>query len=104
MDKLGVKHQLCIFHLFKTIKNSVYKILKPKKITTQEKNKFMPLFHRIKKTYSTHTPKKTAPQRLKALLEKFNDIPKVLQRYITKKKRIIPDFQRLTHFMRSPFI
>jgi predicted RNA-binding protein len=25
MDKLGVKHQLCIFHLFKMIGNSVYK-------------------------------------------------------------------------------
>ncbi|MEG3225550.1 MAG: hypothetical protein BME94_08620, partial [Methanobacteriales archaeon Met13] len=62
---------------------------------------------------------KTAIQRLEALLEKFNDIPQVLQRYLTKK--ILPDFQsrrqlfdfrafkiidfeRLTHFMRDPLI
>ena len=63
----------------------------------------MPLFHRIKKkTYSAHTNEETAIKRLKALLGKFDDIPKVLQRYLTKK--IFPDFQRLTHFMKGHFI
>lgn len=62
----------------------------------------MPLFHRIKKkTYSAHTNEETAIKRLEALLEKFDDISKVLQRYLTKK--ILFDFQRLTHFMRGPF-
>lgn len=101
MDKLGVKHQLCIFHLFKMIGNSVYKILKSKKATKQEKISLCLYFTELKNIFRTYN-EETAIQRLKALLDKFDDIPKVLQRYLTKK--ILPDFQRLTHFMRSPFI
>ena len=101
MDKLGVKHQLCIFHLFKMIGNSVYKILKSKKVTRQEKISLCLYFTELKNIFRTYN-EETAIQRLETLLEKFNDIPKVLQQYLTKK--ILPDFQRLTHFMRSPFI
>lgn len=101
MDKLGVKHQLCIFHLFKMIGNSVYKILKSKKPTKQEKISLCLYFTELKNIFRTYN-EETAIQRLETLLDKFDDIPKVLQRYLTKK--ILPDFQRLTHFMRSPFI
>lgn len=101
MGKLGVKHQLGIFHLFKMIRNSVHKILKSKKVTRQKKISLCPYFTELKNIFHTYN-EETAIQRLKTLLEKFNDIPKVLQRYLNKK--ILPDFQRLTHFMRSTFI
>ncbi|MEG3224750.1 MAG: hypothetical protein BME94_04255 [Methanobacteriales archaeon Met13] len=101
MDKLGVKHQLCIFHLFKMIGNNVHKILKSKKVTRDEKIRLCLYFTDIKNIFRTYN-EKTAIKRLEALLEKFNDIPQVLQRYLTKK--IIPDLQRLTHFMKNPLI
>ncbi|MEG3224205.1 MAG: hypothetical protein BME94_01445 [Methanobacteriales archaeon Met13] len=40
-----------------------------------------------------------AKTRLEQLLNKFDDTPSVLQKFITKK--IIPDFYRLTEFMRD---
>ena len=40
-----------------------------------------------------------ATQRLERLLDKFNNIPKFLQKFI--KNKIVPDFQRLTQFTRN---
>ncbi|MBW4256416.1 transposase [Methanobacterium sp. YSL] len=101
MDKISVKHQLCIFHLFKMIGNSVHKILKSKNVSKREKITLCLYFTDIKNIFRTYN-EETSINRLETLLDKFKDIPKVLQRYLTKK--ILPDFQRLTHFMRSPFI
>jgi hypothetical protein len=40
--------------------------------------------------------------RLEEILTKFKDIPKLLQKFITRK--IIPDIQRLIHYTRNPLI
>jgi transposase-like protein len=101
MDKLGVKHQLCIFHLFQMIGRAVYKILKSKKASKRDKISLCLYFTEIKEIFRTYD-EETAINRLEKLLKKFSDIPRILQRYITKK--IIPDFTRLTHYMRDPLI
>lgn len=49
MDKIGVKHQLCIFHLFKMIGNSAHKILKSKNVSKREKIRLCLYFTDIKK-------------------------------------------------------
>lgn len=83
------------------IGNSVHKILKSKNVPKREKITLCLYSTDIKNILRTHN-EKTSINRLKTLLDKFKDIPKVLQQYPTKK--ILPDFQRLTHFMRNPFI
>lgn len=83
------------------IGNSVHKILKSKNVPKREKITLCLYSTDIKNILRTHN-EKTSINRLKTLLDKFKDIPKVLQQYLTKK--ILPDFQRLTHFMRNPFI
>lgn len=101
MDELKVKHQLCIFHLFKMIGNKLYKTLKSKKTPKRSKINICLYFTYIKETFRTYN-EKTAEKRLKNLLDKFKNIPYVLRQFIENK--IIPDFQRLTHFMRDPMI
>ncbi|MBM4241492.1 MAG: ISNCY family transposase [Euryarchaeota archaeon] len=96
-DSFRVIHQQCIFHLYKMIGVSVYKILKDKTIPRQVKIRLVLYFTEIKNIFRTFN-EKTAIKRLETLLEKFDDIPKVLQGFIIKK--IIPDFQRLTQFLR----
>lgn len=100
-DEFGVIHQQCIFHLYKMIGIPVYRILKDKKVDKQDKMRLILYFTEIKNIFRTFN-EKTAIQRLKTLLNKFQDIPIVLQRFITKK--IIPDWQRLTQYMRHPYI
>lgn len=101
IDKIGAKHQLCIFHLYKMIGNAVYKKLKSKKLTPQEKITLVLYFTDIKNIFRTYH-EETAIEKLEELLNHKNKIPQVLRRYITKN--VIPDFQRLTHFMRNPLI
>ena len=96
MDYFGVKHQLCIFHLFKMIGDKVYKKLRSKKLTEREKISLCLYFTYIKNIFRTHDIK-TSDQRLKRLLNDFDRIPRLLQRFI--KHKIIPDYKRLTQFM-----
>jgi transposase-like protein len=46
MDELKVKHQLCIFHFYKMIGDKLYKILRSKKTSEDEKNKIKDIFQR----------------------------------------------------------
>jgi transposase-like protein len=98
IDELGANHQLCIFHLFKMIGNTVYKKLKSKKLTPPEKVTLCLYFTDIKNIFRTYN-QETAIKRLEQLLSHKNRIPPVIRRYLIKK--IIPDFQRLTHFTRD---
>ena len=49
MDELNVKHQLCIFHFYKMIGDRLYKLLRSKKTSEDEKNKIKEIFQRNKK-------------------------------------------------------
>ncbi|MCK9152629.1 IS66 family transposase, partial [Methanobacterium alcaliphilum] len=101
IDKSGAKHQLCLFHLFKMISDKIYHSSHSNKISKRDKKRLDKYFKEIQEIFNTNN-EKVAINRLEQLLTKFNDIPKVLQRIITKK--IIPDFQRLTQFMQDPNI
>jgi transposase-like protein len=100
-DNFGVIHQQCIFHLYKMIGKLVYPILRKKTIKRQDKIRLALYYTEIKNIFRTFN-ENTAIQRLETLLEKYNKILKVLQKFI--KNKIIPDFQRLTQFMRHPHI
>jgi len=79
----------------------VYKILKYRTVPRQEKIRLCLYFTEIKNIFCTFD-EKTAIKSLKIILEKFEDIANVLQGFIAKK--ILPDFQRLTQFMRHLYI
>ncbi len=98
MDHIGVKHQLCIFHLFKMIGDKIYKQLRSKKLTNREKISLCLYFTDIKNIFRTYDLK-TSNKRLKKLLNDFDRIPSVLQRFI--KQKILPDYKRLTNFMEN---
>ncbi|MDP3486278.1 MAG: hypothetical protein Q8S06_12315 [Methanobacteriaceae archaeon] len=98
MDNIGVKHQLCIFHLFKMIGDKIYKQLRSKKLTNREKISLCLYFTDIKNIFRTYDLK-TSNKRLNNLLNDFDRIPSVLQRFI--KQKILPDYKRLTNFMEN---
>lgn len=98
MDNLGAVHQLCIFHLSKMIGEGVYDILRSKKASRRDKIKLCLYFTDIKNIFRTYD-ENVAIERLERLLSEYDNIPRVLQRYIRKK--ILPDFERLTLFMRD---
>jgi len=101
IDELGVKHQLCIFHFYKMISDRLYKLLRSKKTSEDEKTRLKRYFKEIQEIFNTKNSE-TATNNLEELLSHFNDIPRLLQRFITKK--LLPDFIRLTHFTRNPLI
>jgi len=98
-DKLGVIHQKCIFHLLKNIKDEIYPILRSKTVSDEDKMRLRFYFREIKHIFNTNV-EKIATQRLERLLDKFEEIPGVLQNFV--KDRIVPDFQRLTQYTRNP--
>jgi len=98
MDYIGVKHQLCIFHLFKMIGDKVYKKLHSKKLRNREKISLCLYFTDIKNIFRTQNPK-TSYEKLNKLLKDFDKIPRLLRRFI--KLKIIPDYKRLTTFMKN---
>jgi hypothetical protein len=101
MDELKVKHQLCIFHFYKMIGDKLYKILRSKKISEDEKTRLKLYFKEIREIFDA-TNYETASNLLDELLSNLNDIPPFLQKFITKK--ILPNLNRLTQFMHNPKI
>jgi transposase-like protein len=101
MDELGVKHQLCIFHFYKMIGDKLYKLLRSKKTSEDEKTRLKKYFKEIRQIFDTKNYE-TASNLLEELLSHFDNIPHVLQRFITKK--ILPNLNRLTQFMHDPKI
>ena len=101
IDRLGANHQLCIFHLFKMIGDDLNKIIRYKNLSNMDKINLLLHFTEIKEIFRTYDYN-IAIKRLETLLDRFNDVPPVLQRYIRKK--ILPDFGRLTAFMRDGLI
>ena len=101
IDNLGAVHQLCIFHLFKMIGTDVYDALRSKKASYRDKIKLCLYFTDIKNIFRTYD-ENVAIKRLEKLLDEYDDIPRVLRGYIRKK--ILPDFERLTQFMRDGLV
>ena len=59
----------------------------------------MLVFYRDKGDIQDLTIEYIAMERLERLLDKYDDVSPLLQGYIRKKT--LPDFERLTHFMRN---
>jgi hypothetical protein len=78
------------------IGDKIYKKMRSKKLTEREKISLCLYFTDIKNIFRAHDIK-TSDQRLKRLLNDFDRIPRLLQRFI--KQKIIPDYKRLTQFM-----
>ena len=83
------------------IGDKLYKLLRSKKTSDDEKTKLKKYFKEIRKIFDTNNYK-TATKDLEELLKCFDDIPRVLQRFITKN--ILPNLNRLTQFMQNPKI
>ena len=81
IEKLGALHQLCIFHLFKMIGKDVYDRLKSKVVSYRNKIKLCIYFTKIKEIFRTYDLN-VAIERLNKLLDKYDDIPRVLQKWI----------------------
>jgi len=101
MDELGVKHQLCIFHFYKMIGDRLYKLLRSKKTSEEEKTRLKKYFKEIQEIFDAQNYE-TASNLLGELLSHFDNIPHILQRFITKK--ILPNLNRLTQSMHDPKI
>lgn len=100
MDKLEIKHQLCIFHLYKLIGNDVFKKLKSKFVSYREKINMCLTFTEIKEIFRTYDVS-IAINRLQNLIDGIKKIPYALYRSIDKITR---DFNRLTLFMVDGFV
>jgi hypothetical protein len=97
MDELKINHQLCIFHLYKLIGKDIFPKLRSKFIS---KIRLCILFTEIKEIFRTYNTN-IANERLNILIEKSNEIPRVINKFIQK---IEEDFERLTLFMRDGFV
>jgi transposase-like protein len=100
MDELKINHQLCIFHLFKMIGKKIFPKLRSKFISNTNKIRLCIIFTEIKEIFRTFDLN-IAINRLNILLEKSNEVPRVLNKFISKIK---DDFERLTLFMRDGFV
>jgi hypothetical protein len=96
--ELGVKHQLCIFHFYKMISDRLYKLLISKKTSEEGKTRLKKHFKEIREIFDAQNYE-TASNLLEELLSCFDNIPRLLQRFITKK--ILPDFNRLTQSIQN---
>ena len=95
MDELKIKHQLCIFHLYKLIGKDVYKKLKSKFIGSREEISLCLAFTKIKEVFRTYDIN-IAINRLQEIISNIEEIPQLLHKSIDK---IVKDFERLTWFM-----
>lgn len=79
----------------------VYAALQSKRHSYRDKIKFCLYFTAIKNVFRTDDPQ-VAQERLERLLDDYWDIPRGLRGFIAGK--ILPDFERLTLFMRDGLV
>jgi transposase-like protein len=85
MDELNVKHQLCIFHLYKMINDKLHILLRSKKTSEDEKTRLKLYFKEIREIFDT-TDYETALNLLDEPLSNLDDIPIFLRRFHNKKR------------------
>ncbi|HDS46095.1 MAG TPA: hypothetical protein ENN68_08450 [Methanomicrobia archaeon] len=83
------------------IGDRVYRALQSKRYSYREKIKLCIYFTAIKDIFRTDDPQ-VAQERLERLLDDYNNVPRVLRGFVTGK--LLPDFERLTLFMRDGFV
>ena len=90
-DEIGVKHQLCIFHLFQTINHKIKVYCRQNKINGKEKYHIYENAEKLKNCFRQNS-KKEAIEKFKQYLQNYNAIPVVLKDFI--RKHIINHFHR----------
>jgi hypothetical protein len=83
------------------IGDKLYKLLRSKKTSEEEKTQLKKYFKEIRQIFDKKNYE-TASNLLEELLSHFDNIPHILQRFITKK--ILPNLNRLTQSMHDPKI
>lgn len=101
LDKLGVKHQLCLFHFYKVIGDKLNKQLRSKKVSKSEQTQIMSYYKVIREIFHVNNYK-SSYKRLQELLKDLYNVPDVLKRII--KHVLVPNFKRLTIFLHDPKI
>jgi len=83
------------------ISDRLYKLLRSKKTSEDEKTRLKKYFKEIRQIFDAQNYE-TASNLLEELLSHFDNIPHILQRFITKK--ILPNLNRLTQSLHDPKI
>ncbi|MDR2623973.1 MAG: hypothetical protein LBC39_05325 [Methanobrevibacter sp.] len=100
-ENLGLKHQKCVFHLMKDCREKVKRYLKRTKDNTVTKMSVVRYLTEINNIFRTYDGKECL-KRYKVLLEKYDRLPSVIIKVLTKK--IILNFKSLTQFTVDNFI
>lgn len=95
-DELGVKHQLCIFHLFKTINHKIKTYCRKNKLNKNEKQVIYDNAEKLKNCFRQNSSK-DAINKFKQYLQNYTAIPVVLKDFI--RKHIINHFQRYIEYL-----
>ena len=95
-DELGVKHQLCIFHLFKTINHKIKTYCRRNKINSKEKERIYENADELKNCFRQNSSKE-AIEKFKNYLKNYHSIPEVLRQFI--HKHILNHFKRYIEYL-----
>lgn len=95
-DELGVKHQLCTFHLFKTINHKIKTYCRRNKINVKEKERIYKNADELKNCFRQNTSKE-AIEKFKNYLKNYHSIPEVLRQFI--HKHVLNHFKRYIEYL-----
>ena len=90
-DEIGVKHQLCIFHLFKTINHKLKVYCRKNNVKGKQKDYIYENARELKNCFRQNS-KQEAIEKFKEYLQNYTTIPVVLKDFI--RKHIINHFHR----------
>ncbi len=90
-DEIGVKHQLCTFHLFQTINHKLKVYCRRKKINGNKRDYIYENAQELKNCFRQNS-KQEAIEQFKQYLQNYRAIPVVLKDFI--RKHIINHFHR----------
>ena len=95
-DEIGVKHQLCIFHLFKTINHKLKVYCRKNNIKGKDKDHIYENAQKLKNCFRQNS-KQEAIEKFKKYLQNYIAIPPVLKDFI--RKHIINHFHRYIEYL-----
>ena len=101
IQKLGFKHQFCLFHTKQKINRDINNYLKQNKLNFEEESKIKELKQLIFEILNCETIEEAKNHR-DQLISKNNDFPPIIKQILWKF--IIPYFKNLTYHLESNFL
>ena len=95
-DDLGVKHQLCVFHLIKTINHKIKTYCRRNKINNKEKERIYQNADELKNCFRQNSSKESI-EKFKNYLKNYSSIPEVLRQFI--HKHVLNHFKRYIEYL-----